>query len=295
MVLTYRGALKSQPILEDRNNQREKLESDKELYTEQEYKKEISVLYAQTAFDMVKAFSPAVICAAASALCFIGSNRILANRNAALAAAYVALDEGFKAYRKRVRDEHGDEVDYAYRHGFEMTEVTETITDEDGKKHKQTRKVMTRPDQLDGHLSAYARIFKRKEDTPDVFSEGSDRWQPTAMLNQFFVQSQQSYWNEYFRATKKPIFLNDVYASLGFEKTEAGQSVGWYWKEGSDNKIDFGIFDLTNRAYLTDDNVLKAYDSIGEIREDFNDGLIIDTVLDFNVDGPIYQKLRRAI
>lgn len=74
-------------------------------------------------------------------------------------------------------------------------------------------------------------------------------------------------------STKKTkiVYLNDVYDELGFEKTTAGQVVGWiYDKENNkrgDNYIDFGITELCTK----DDGNVVEYGYL----------------LDFNVDGDI--------
>ena len=73
------------------------------------------------------------------------------------------------------------------------------------------------------------------------------------------------------------LFLNDVYGMLGIPKTSAGQVVGWIYDEdipNGDNFVDFGIYNIDNP---------KA--------NDFVNGYERSIVLDFNVDGVIYDKL----
>ena len=73
------------------------------------------------------------------------------------------------------------------------------------------------------------------------------------------------------------LFLNEVYEALGFPITKAGQVVGWLYRPDNpngDNYVDFGIFNLQSE---------KACD--------FVNGYERSLVLDFNVDGNIYDLM----
>ena len=71
----------------------------------------------------------------------------------------------------------------------------------------------------------------------------------------------------------------DVYDMLGIPRTKAGQIVGWLYRPEDpnykgDNHVDFGIYDYTK-----------------EINRDFVNGYERTILLDFNVDGPIYDLI----
>ena len=72
------------------------------------------------------------------------------------------------------------------------------------------------------------------------------------------------------------VFLNEVYDMVGMARSKAGAIVGWIWTEdgSTDNFIDFGIFEK-------DSQVIR----------DFVNGLEGAILLDFNVDGVIYDKI----
>jgi hypothetical protein len=72
------------------------------------------------------------------------------------------------------------------------------------------------------------------------------------------------------------VFLNDVFDMLGLERTPAGQIVGWLkGSKGGDGYIDFGVF--------RDDNAYMGMQ--------FVTGNERSVLLDFNVDGPIWDKI----
>jgi hypothetical protein len=109
-------------------------------------------------------------------------------------------------------------------------------------------------------LSMYARFF----------DEFSPNWQRDWEYNRLYVQCQQNYANQRLE-TYGHVFLNDVYDWLGIERTRAGAIVGWLYNGEGDGYIDFGIFDVQNR--------------------DFVNGPNPSILLDFNVDGVIYDKI----
>ena len=68
------------------------------------------------------------------------------------------------------------------------------------------------------------------------------------------------------------VLLNDVYDAIGIDRTSAGAIVGWVVSEDGDNFIDFGIYDLPRSSR-------------------FVNGTEHSVLLDFNVDGVIYDKI----
>lgn len=109
--------------------------------------------------------------------------------------------------------------------------------------------------------SAYARIF----------DESSPNFQKDSELNRIFIQTQQNYANHVLQA-RGHVFLNEIYDALGLERSRAGAVVGWVLNgENSDNYIDFGMFDAYSARFVN--NLERSI------------------VLDFNVDGVIYDKI----
>jgi Family of unknown function (DUF6353) len=110
------------------------------------------------------------------------------------------------------------------------------------------------------HWSPYAKMF----------DEFNPNWQKNAELNALFIQCQQNYTNNLLQA-RGHVFLNEVYDMLGIDRTQAGQVVGWVIGHDGDNYVDFGIFETYN--------------------SDFVNGQERSIILDFNVDGVIYDKI----
>lgn len=229
-----------------------------DIYSRKDVAKDLVITYSRTTRDLVRLYSPSIILGGLSLAAIFGSHRILKGRNVALAAAYTTLDESYKLYRERVVEEYGEQKDYDLKHGIIREKVKETYTDEDGK--KKTKTVEKTSFDTRGS-SMYARFF----------DEYAERWSPDPYMNLTFLKHKQAYWNDILRVRgQQVVFLNEIYADLGFERTREGQIVGWvYESEKGDGYIDFG-FDKYER---------------------FLSGHERSVLLDFNVDGIVYDIL----
>jgi len=229
-------------------------------YSDFDHRKDLTLTYSQTALDFVQLYGPAVTLGVVSFACIVGGHGIMKQRNVALMAAYQAVEKGFTAYRKRVTEEFGEDKDYEFKNGLRSEVVTEIETDENGKTHK-VKKTKLVPDP--NGLSVYARFF----------DESSGQWQKDASYNMLFLKMQQSYWNDMLKA-RGHVFLNEVYDAIGIDRTKEGAVVGWVVGGGGDDFIDFGIYD-GDRPKV----------------RDFVNGYERSILLDFNVDGMIYDRL----
>ena len=94
--------------------------------------------------------------------------------------------------------------------------------------------------------------------------------------NMMFLRRQQDYANEMLKS-RGHLFLNEVYDLLDIPRSKAGQVVGWvYDKNGNtkgDHYVDFGL-------YRNDQGTRR-----------FVNGLEYNILLDFNVDGVIYDMI----
>jgi hypothetical protein len=258
-VLACRATLKMDKILDEG---KAKLDLAKTLqhddYSETDRQRDVSLIYFQTSVKVVKAYAPAIGVGLLSIAALTKSNAILTQRAAALAAAYTALDNGFREYRARVIKKYGEEADQEFRYGIETKELEDPET---GQKSLQVT--------VPGDPSIYARFF----------DETSLSWSRDPEVNMFFLKSQQNYANDLLKANGH-IFLNEVYDLLGIDRSKAGTVVGWLWTSNgsTDNFVDFGIFNKQSE---------KARHFVNG-----HEGAIL---LDFNVDGVIYDKIEFGI
>lgn len=259
-VLACRATLKVEEVLEktkkDVEETKKKIEIVESMehrdYSEQDRKQDIAVVYTKGVVNLAKLYGPSILLGAASIACLTKSHNILAQRNAALTAAYIAVDEAFKKYRSRVVEEYGEDKDRELMYSSEPVE----IVSEKGNITYSRRVDENAP-------SMYARFFDQL----------SPEWSPEPEYNLVYLKHQQSYFNHMLKA-RGHVFLNEVYDQLGIERTKEGSVVGWILAEkGTDNYIDFGLYEDNPRA------------------RDFVNGREGAILLDFNVDGLIYDKI----
>ena len=71
-----------------------------EPYTVEDSKKDLTIVYAHTGVELFKLYGPAIAVGALSITSILAGHNILRKRNVALAAAYTAVDKGFKENEK---------------------------------------------------------------------------------------------------------------------------------------------------------------------------------------------------
>lgn len=236
-----------------------------EVYTPEQSKKDLTAVYIQTGLKFVKLYGPSVIVGAASIVSILAGHNILKKRYIASVAAYAAVNSDFKDYRKRVVDRFGKELDKELRYSIKAKEVEETVINEDG-----TETVVKKTVEVVDPNAA------RSEFTY-CFDETNPLYQKDAEYNKMFLLRQQAWFNEKLK-TNGYVYLNEVLEGLGFERSKAGQIVGWVLDENSpygDGYIDFNIFDID------DPN-----------KREFVNGYERAIWLDFNVDGNILDLMQ---
>lgn len=270
-VMACKATLKVNEILDESKQQIDTIHSVAadpnmaEKYTAEDSKKDLAIVYTQTAVKMIKLYGPSVGLGVVSLGCMIGSNRILSKRNVALAAAYTAVDKSFKEYRGRVIERFGKQLDKELRYNIKAKEIEEVSKDENG--HEVVKKEVV--DVIEDDPNNYSPYSI-------VFDDGNEGWDPDPERTKFFLIQQQNWANERLKA-KGHLFLNEVYDMLGARRTKVGAQVGWVYDEKNvvgDNYVDFGIFD-TRRSKARD--FVNGYEKV--------------IVLDFNVDGYILDLI----
>lgn len=268
-VMACKATTKLNDVLEETKDEIEKIEgyveengySDK--YSEEDKKKDLTIVKTQGVVKVIKLYAPSVVLGTLSLTAIVSSNRILKKRNIAIAAAYATVDKSFKDYRSRVVERFGKELDRELRHNIKVKEVEEVVTDENGneKVEKKNVSVVGVPEYSD-----YAKIY----------DDGNTGWCKDPEASLMFLRRQQDYANDKLKE-KGYLFLNEVYEMLGFQRTKAGQMVGWIYDEknpNGDNYVDFGIYDVNKPK-----------------NAEFLDGKERAIILDFNVDGVILDMI----
>lgn len=260
-VLACRATLKLDEVLQDLEKDlsiADGLDSSLPSYTKEDHKHDTRVLKVRAAASVCKLYAPPVALGIVSIAALSGSHVILSRRNVALSAAYSAVMEGFKDYRKRVTDELGEEKDREFMYGVQEREVVE-----EGKNGPKVSTIKSF-----GSPSQYARIWDR---------DTSSLWEPRPESNFFLLKSQQNYMNQRLQAVGH-VTLNEVHDALGLERTAQGMIVGWVKNNGDeDNYIDFGVFRGNDQSAFSE----------------FMQGKAGALLLDFNVHGNIYDIIRK--
>jgi len=259
-VLACRATLKASGIIEQHqigmDDINEATETRPDIYSKNDRAKDLVAVYTHTTFEFVKAYGPAVVIGVASLACIIGGHNILKGRNAALAAAYKALDLGFKKYRKNVVNEFGEDKDREFKYGSHKEEIT--VKDPETNENKK----------IYGNVAAKASVYSR------VFDRTNPAWCDNTIYIHEFFRGQEFRWNQDLNAGH-PVFLNEVYKTFRLDPTEPGCTVGWLpWGNGvGDQKIviDFWTIQIPN------ENGAGGWEDA--------------YMLDFNVDGSIHNKL----
>src|SRR5690606_11939610 len=221
----------------------------------------------QVAIKVAKLYAPAVAFGVGTLASITGPQVILTRRNTALTAALGIATKTVRDYRDRVIADQGSEKDLEYRFGVSEREIVEET---------ETGPVTTILKGLDqeaikeeiGKGSIYARIF----------DSSHEDWSHIPHQNHARIASVQSHANTLLRVDGF-VFLNDVYEMLGYERTAAGQSVGWVVnpEDGrGDGYIDFGVWNE------------GVYEGKRWINGD-KDAIL----LDFNVDGDITSLMKK--
>lgn len=247
-VLTIRSTSKAVDALPEisANVAKAKAMALDEDFSEQDRQAALVKVYLESSIKLARIYSPTLIVGSASVFCVLHGHGMMMKRQASLLAAYTALDASYKAYRRRIVETIGEEKELELYRSPKLT-------------HPEDKTLPCEIDTGDVMPSPYARFF----------DEVSPNWTRNPEYNLLFLRSQQDYANDRLKAHGF-VFLNEVYESLGFPRSQAGQVVGWKINSEGDNFIDFGlysIFDESSRAFVN--------------------GVEHTVLLDFNVDGPI--------
>lgn len=271
-ILACRATLKAKDVVEEHNERleeiQETIEESPDVIAPSQYKNEVRKVYLKTSLKLAKTYAPAIAVETAAFALLIKSNSVQRDRLAGLTAAYITVDQAFKKYRQAVIEELGEEKDLEFKTGLKKQKIEAIVEDEEGNEKLKKEEGLVLPDGR--YISEYAKFFD--ESCPD--------WQKSPENNLHFLRLQQAAANEKLKI-QGHLFLNEVYDMIGLPRTKAGAVVGWLYPADRyeslqlNGFVDFGIYDMWANAK----------------RADFVNGYERNILLDFNVDGCIYNYI----
>lgn len=241
-----------------------KEELEPEVYSEEDYRKDITICYVHKARDLAKLYGPSIAIGTASVISILCAHNIMKSRNVLLAGAYNATNEFLKDYRGRVREAVGEEKEHDIYNGIKTEKVEETVTDEKGKKKKVTKEFK----KVDKSINAKYKVF---------YDETCQAWEEDHDYRMMFLQRVEDELNRRL-ARRGRVFFWELLEMIGIPVDNFGEYAytdGWIddgtgWESGSVKKISLGVFDAKNSQ-----------------KREFVNGWIDGVLLEPNCDGYI--------
>ena len=138
-VMACKATLKVNEVLENAKDTIDLIHQTEELkeietkddrvvqYTKEDATKDLVKVYASTGIELAKLYGPSIALGTVSLTCIFASNNILRKRNIALAAAYTAVDKGFREYRDRVVERFGEGVDKELKYNLKAAKLKQML------------------------------------------------------------------------------------------------------------------------------------------------------------------------
>lgn len=216
--------------------------------------------------DTARSVAPAIIVGAATITMIYFSNSISKKRLAAVGAAYTALQTAFDGYKRTMVDALGKET------------VEKIVAPKLPNVGKSAEEILSSDNKSDAANVADAVIASMKELSPYariISEESSNCWDDSEDYTSENIEAVQLWANRRLER-KGHLFLNEVFDQLGLSRTREGAVVGWIKNsENGDGYVSFGDFDASIYRVPSDD--------YSRIDSNF--------ILDFNVDGMIWDKI----
>ncbi len=260
---------KAMPVIEETKN---KISDINDLYNDEKRKINkttarncIIKTLAKSSGKILKIYAPTILLYACSVASTIGNHNIMANRNAALAAAYASVKAGYSTYRNRIKEKYGEAVD-----------------DEIVKGLKETKKQVLNKDT--GELEEISTLEEKPipGDFIAMFDETIPGFVENVNYNLDLLIAKESSLTMKLKI-QGYLFMEDVWETLGYQmgwltvrQRQQAKVIGWiYDPEDSTraNRVSFG---------LTNPDGSYSYRA-REIIRSGNPGM----VLEFNPDGDI--------
>ena len=254
-----------------------KKEKDPILYSDSEFRKDITEAYKRKAKNIVKTYGKTVVEAIIASLLLIKSHQTMRENEAHYAMLAAALTQELKNVYSRIDKKVSPELAEEIKYGVENKEVTETVTDENGKE-KEVKS-------------------KRRVISPDYHGYYTYKWdrnRPTFKHNKLLRDNYRLNIQRY---------LNDM---LDIRMKENPDKIGWIWLEDvvvnelqmmdkpTEAMHDCGWLKYQNAVdNVAGDNYIEI-DEFTAMNPNPDTGIFEEEVFwTFNVDGPIRRTLFR--
>lgn len=249
-ILACRATMKAEEVLAVHEDEVSTIAKAEEIgsadgntkYTDEDAKRDYAVAYFRNVGRFAKLYAPSAMLIGGGIAMICASHGIMRKRNAAITAAYNAVNTMFSQYRSRVIKEEGPLVDRHYLTGRDYVLVDDP--DNPGSKLVEEKPSDKEVEGLSPDKNVYTKCF----------DESSRLWKKDPHYNLTTLRCVQAELN--FKLQREGhLFLNDVYEALDIPLTPAGQIVGWMRpKNGEpDVTVDLGIYDLDDerkRAFV---------------------------------------------
>lgn len=217
---------------------------------ENQFKADIRREYISAGRQLLQCYGPALFVGAVSIGSILYGHNMLNRRNLVLAGAYKLATTDFDAYRSRVAERLGEDMERSICYNMQTIEVNDM---DDPKKSYTVEYV---PEDMAGNETTIRSVF---------FDESSIYWEEDPEKNKEFLLALQKRAQEKYDRDGY-LFLSWIYKNLDVQETYASNICGWVKGYTSDT-IDFGIYDVYSAASRRFVNGLEPV-----ILLNFNDG-----------------------
>lgn len=234
-VLACKATIKAQPVIDKAKKSLDDIhEADNnprisyEDYSKEQVKKDIVHVYAKTGAELAKVYGPSIVIGAASMGCMIGSHAMVNKRLNNVVAAYTALGESFRQYKKNVE--------------------------------KQLKDAGIKQELPASSEDAHTIEVEDKRTYTFIFDKNNPNWKDNIDYNLTFLRSCETYLDCLLKRDGV-LFANDANKELGFDLSPNGQLDGWMYDFDHPDKYGDGYvsFGLVKDGIKSDS--LVAYES----------------------------------
>lgn len=252
-VMAAKATRNVDPILEKHAKQRIDISVDAVDSRDEQMK--VVRLYSETGLNLLKLYGPTLVVGTLSASSVLYGHNVLKGRHVATMAAYTGLMEQYKAYRARVAETVGTELEESIFGG--AIGKWEEDPEHPGEYKMQAQKYVQ-------PAGTYLRPF---------FDESNPNWTQDPIANYLFLKGVQTHMNRILDL-RGHLFLFEVYDALGMPRTKETIVAGWLLNGNGDGFVDFG--------FMTDQSPEAAL---------FRNGAERSVRLNFNIDGVIWDLI----